>query len=412
MATAPTPLNFRQVLGIPSVRRLWIAQIVSIFGDLLAVFAVFSVVTFRMHGTATQVSFILVSFFLPWAFIGPVAGAFVDRWNVKRTMIASDLIRAVLATFLVFATDLRQIYAIFLLLSAVSSFFMPAQSITLRTIVPQAGLMTANALMSQAMQVMQIVSPAVAGALVFWLGPSACFWFDAFSFVFSAAMVTTIVIDHPPVRDAGDLRSIAGSVLQGMKLIFTHSAISFVILSMTAGMFAIRCFGALIAVYVRDVLVSNSVLFGTLSSLVGVGMIGGTQLIHHFGKTRPKSHIVVAGLVGNSLAILLVALFGTVPTTVIGMLGLGFSVAFILIPSQTLIQEETPREMLGRVSSSMWSVMSLAQVVALVFAGPIAQAVGIRNLYFGTGILLLFISGYGYLRIQKPQPAPAALASE
>src|SRR5579862_8436361 len=118
MATAPVPLNFRQVLRIPSVRRLWIAQIVSIFGDLLAVFAVFSVVTFRMHGTATQVTAILIAFFLPMALVGPVAGALVDRWNVKQTMIASDLIRCVLAALLAFATGPRQIYVIFLLLSA------------------------------------------------------------------------------------------------------------------------------------------------------------------------------------------------------------------------------------------------------------------------------------------------------
>jgi MFS transporter, DHA3 family, macrolide efflux protein len=60
MASPTAKLSFREVFAIPSVRRLWIAQLVSIFGDFLAVFAVFSVVTFQVHGTPTEVSMILV----------------------------------------------------------------------------------------------------------------------------------------------------------------------------------------------------------------------------------------------------------------------------------------------------------------------------------------------------------------
>ena len=48
----------------------------------------------------------------------------------------------------------------------------------------------------------------------------------------------------------------------GFRFIFTHSVISFVMIAMTCGMFAVRCFGALLSVYVRDLLHSNATLFG------------------------------------------------------------------------------------------------------------------------------------------------------
>src|SRR5215831_5693903 len=131
MATAAPPLSIREVLKIKAVRRLSLAQVVSIFGDFLAIFAVLSYVSFNLHASPAQVTLISVSFMIPFALIGPVAGVFVDRWNVKRTMIASDLIRAVLALGLVFAASLGQIYAILFLLSTVSTFFVPAQSVTL-----------------------------------------------------------------------------------------------------------------------------------------------------------------------------------------------------------------------------------------------------------------------------------------
>ncbi len=120
MATPAPSLGLRAVLRLKPVRRLWIAQVVSIFGDFLAIFAIFSVVSFRMHAGATEVSLILVSFILPLAIVGPLAGVFVDRWNLKRTMISSDLVRAVLAALLVLATDVRQIYLILFAMSSVS----------------------------------------------------------------------------------------------------------------------------------------------------------------------------------------------------------------------------------------------------------------------------------------------------
>ena len=60
-------MSFKDVLSDRSVRRLWIAQLISVFGDFLALFAVFSLVTFQLHGTPTQVAMILVSFLVPMA---------------------------------------------------------------------------------------------------------------------------------------------------------------------------------------------------------------------------------------------------------------------------------------------------------------------------------------------------------
>ena len=85
----------------------------------------------------------------------------------------------------------------------------------------------------------------------------------------------------------------------GFRFIFTHSVISFVMIAMSTGMFAVRCFGTLLSVYVRDVLQSNAALFGTLNSLIGFGMIAGTQSVRriamrispqHHGALRPGRH--------------------------------------------------------------------------------------------------------------------------
>src|SRR5690349_9472196 len=197
MSSPPAALSLKEVLQQKAFRRLWLAQFVSIFGDFLAIFAVISLITYRWHGNPLQVTLISLAFVLPMAVVGPPAGVFVDRWNVKRVMIASDLVRAVLVLLLLFVTNVPQIAIIFVVLSTVSSFFAPAQSVTLRTLVPPEGLLAANALMSQAFYVVRLLSPALAGVLVAALTEKSCFYLDAASFVFSAVMVSTLSIVGP-----------------------------------------------------------------------------------------------------------------------------------------------------------------------------------------------------------------------
>jgi MFS family permease len=412
MATPAASLSFRDVLRLRPVRRLWIAQIVSVFGDFLAIFAIIAFVTFNLHGTATQVGMVLVAFMAPFAVVSPIAGVFVDRWNLKRTLVASDVIRGVLCIGLIFVHNLYAIYAILFTMSVVSSFFIPAQSVAVRTLVPMAGLMAVNGLMSQAQQGSQIIAPSVAGSLVQWLGAQSCFIYDAFSFFFSAAMVMSLTIERPAAAAtaASGAAAVWQSMSAGFRFIFTHSTISFVIIAMTSGMFAMRCFGALLSVYVRDVLSSTSAAFGVLNTLIGIGMIVGTQLLTRFARHVPKQNLVVYGLGGMGVGVFITAIFGTMAGTVAGMLALGFCAAAIFITATTLLQQETPQDLLGRVMSCLMCLMAGSQVLAMFVAAPVAEKAGIRNLYFGSAAMLLAIGVIGHYKL--PTAEPAAQAAE
>jgi DHA3 family macrolide efflux protein-like MFS transporter len=407
-AGTPAP-SLRSVFAQPDFRKLWLAQFVSIFGDFLALFGVISFITFRLHGTVVQVTYVTISYMLPLAFVGPVAGVFVDRWNVKRVMIASDLIRAVLAFLLVFVTDIRQICAIFVALSAVSSFFAPAQSVTIRTLVPVERLLAANALMAQAFYTVRIVSPALAGALVAWLTEKSCFYLDAASFVFSALMISTLIIHRPVTPAAGKktLRGFFGEFTTGNRFILTHATLAFIVVAMVAAMFVLSCFSPLISIYVRDFLHAGSFLFGLISSAVGVGLIVGTQLVNRFGRSRSKRAIVLLGLLSLGIATGILGVFRNTPMAAVSTFGLGFAIAFVIVPAQTLMQQETPRELMGRVSSSFMSLISFAQVLGLLLSGYLAQALGMRTLFQASALALGVLALAGYLRHKATSPVPA-----
>src|SRR5207253_1563210 len=117
-----------------------------------------------------------------------------------------DLIRGVLVLLLLWVTNLTQLCAIFTLLALVSSFFGPAQSVAIRTLIAKEKLMAANALMSQAFYTVRLLSPVAAGALVAWLTEKACFYFDAFSFFFSAAMIGSLLISRTPAPSTSTVK--------------------------------------------------------------------------------------------------------------------------------------------------------------------------------------------------------------
>src|SRR5260370_4286845 len=409
MAPPAPAYTLKTILQHRPFRTLWLAQFVSIFGDFLALFGVINLITFTWHGSAVQVTAVTIAYALPLAVIGPVAGVFVDHWNPKLVMISSDLIRAVLILLLTFATDARQICTIFALLSTVSSFFAPAQSVTLRTLVRMEGLLAANALMAQAFYVVRLVSPAAAGILILGFRERACFYLDSASFVFSAFMIASLTVLRT-TRAPGEktLRSLTQDFLAGNRFIFTHSGLAFVFIAMAMAMFVLSSFSPLISIYIRDSLKAGTFWFGIISSTVGIGLIAGTQLVTRIVRSRSKSHVVLCGLLALGVGAAVLGLFRNIPMAALSTFTMGFAVAFVLVPAQTMSQQETPPAMIGRVSSSFMSLISFAQVFGLLLSGVLAQRLGIRPLFLASAGVLALIAGGGYLIIRgKPVVAPA-----
>ncbi len=410
-ASTPTPYTFKTILQHRPFRIMWLAQFVSIFGDFLALFGVILMITYRWHGTVLDITTITIFFVLPLTIVGPVAGVFVDHWNVKRVMIASDLIRAVLVVLLVFVTDIRQICVIFAVLSTVSSFFGPAQSVTLRTLVPMEGLMAANALMAQAFYTVRILSPAIAGLLVKWLSEKACFYLDSASFIFSAIMISTLVMNRPASTAEKTVKSLTQDFLAGNKFIFTHRLLAFVFISMAVAMFVLSSFSPLISIYIRDSLHARELAFGIISALVGVGLIAGTQLVNKLVRSFSKTHVVLGGLVALGVGAALLGFANNLVVAGLSTFTIGFAIAFVIVPAQTVSQQETPHAMMGRVSSTFMSLFSLSQVLGLLLSGFLAQRLGMRPLFVACGVALILIAAVGQLTISGKTAAPAAPTS-
>jgi MFS family permease len=407
----PAPLSMRDVLSIPMLRRLWYAQIISVFGDFLALFAVIGVLTFRLHATAQQVTGVQIAYMLPIAVLGILAGVFVDRWPLKPTMVSSDSIRAGLVLLLIFATQPWHFYGILAGISIVSSFFGPAQGVAIRSAVPLHGLRSANALMQQVMFGMRIIGPAIASFMVASFGPVSCYILDSASFVGSALIIASLTFiatnksatPHTAHEDASALAKIGRDMKQGIDFILHHSALLFVILAMAAGMFVLGCFGPLIAVYVRDSLHASTRAFGIVAAMIGLGMLIGINGLNAFGKKLSNTLLVYSGLCGIAAGLTILTLLPHIWSTILGNLIVGFSVAGIIIPAQTLFQQATPPELMGRVGSTFMSIVFAAQIGGLILSGLLTQHIGVRQVFALCAVLLVILIAIGKLWME-PKP--------
>src|SRR3954464_8596679 len=410
-AAPAAPLSFVDVLRITVMRRVWYAQIVSLFGDFLALFAVIAVVSFRMHGTPAQLTMLQIAYMLPIVFVGPIAGALVDRWPLKPTRITRDLLRPAPALLLPPATHVWHLYLLLAALSGVSGFFQPAQAVTIRSHVPTHGLMSANALMQIAFMGSRIVGPASAGAIVASFTPRVCYLLDVFSFLISATLIASVGIVRPPsVQPPSEsssyrIHAIWRDMRAGLHFILHHAAILFFVLAMAAGMFTIGCFGPLISIYVRDTLHASARLFGYVSGMVGVGLLIGTQIIRQLARRVSDTSLVLWGLVGIGAGVLLLGAVPHIAATLTATFTIGFAFGAIIVPASTLIQRETPPDMLGRVGSTNSSVIFLGQILGLAVSGVLAELVGVRMVFFFCALLSVALAVAGGMFLQsKKQP--------
>ena len=383
--------------------RLWIAQTVSLFGDFIAAFAVQVAVVFRMHGSARDATGVLLASLAPAIVLGPVAGVFADRWDPRRTMIVSDVARGILILLLAFVTNLPQLYALCFLVSCFSSFFAPAQSITIPLLVKREDLLAASARMQQTMQLARIVSPAAAGAIAAGLGESACYYADSLSFFFSSAMLATLTCHKPPSAQTRHARAIGTELTEGLRFLFTNPKLSFVTLSWAAGTFAAGCFGALASLYVRDVLRAHASVLGMIGSMIGLGTLAGSAVVARLARGRDAAPLIGIGMLVVGSAILLLALIPSRIAALAGAAGIGLGVAVVMVAATAMLQGETPAEMRGRVSSGSASVMSMAYGGAIIVSGGWAARAGVLPVFFLSAILLFLTGLYGIWRCKRAE---------
>lgn len=175
-------------------RFTWFGQIVSEVGDHFNNIAVLSLAIEMTHNGGV-IAGVMLSRAIPAVLIGPVAGVWLDRFDRQRIMIASDLVRGVIALGFIAAFIYRQIwllYALSALLMMASPFFTSGRSAILPSIATPEELHTANSLTQTTGWITLAVGAFFGGTTAAKFGYEVAFLFNSLSFFFSAFCISRL----------------------------------------------------------------------------------------------------------------------------------------------------------------------------------------------------------------------------
>lgn len=188
-------------------RMLWLGQVVSQMGDWFDTIAVYTL-ALQLTGSSRSVALIMVARFLPSVIMGPLSGVVADRFSRRSIMIASDIMRALVVLGFLFVRRPDQMWLVYLLTVlqlGFSSFFEPAKTAAIPSIVSDRELLPANAIASVTWSVMLTTGAAIGGVVTGLFGTNAAFILDSLTFLASAILISRVRFPKRPAREKSKL---------------------------------------------------------------------------------------------------------------------------------------------------------------------------------------------------------------
>jgi MFS transporter, DHA3 family, macrolide efflux protein len=373
----------------------WLAQTISMLGDRLHQIAL-GVLVYEVTDSALLTGLVFLAATLPNVLLGPIAGTFVDRWDHKKVLIASDLGRAalVLAVPLAIGRDVALVYPLVFLITTVSLFFRPAKAAVVPRIVKPDDLLAANSATWTGETLADLAGYPLAGLFVAILGTelALAFWVDSASYLLSALLLVGLTIP-PAVRTTraagGALRSFAADLAGGWRVLRRQPALFHNTLVSTLAQLAVGATIALAVVYGRDAL-DGTLLpypqnYAAIEAAIGLGNLVGGFAVGLLGARVGKGRLIVGGFLAMGLGTVVLGLTVNVGVAIVASVVIGIANLVYVIPTQTLFGELVPEGYMGRVVAMRSSMVFGAMTGAMAVSGVLAEAfdVGLVIAAFG-----------------------------
>jgi MFS family permease len=427
--------SFRAVLRNAPFLRLWIAQAVSQTANSMVDFSLLLVVgeVVDIHQVAqanTAVSFVILAFSLPALIFGPVAGAVADRISRRNLMVVVNVVRALIMVLFMLVQPtwpvqyaLGAYYTIAFLFGAAGQFFMPAQGASIPALVPRDQLTAANALFNLTFTGTQLLGFALLGPLLAQAaGVDQLFLVTMVAFALSAGL--TFWLPPMPVaarvleaRESHLVRRILADVREGFAFIRQDPILVKAIAYLTFATTVFMLVAALAPNFVTTVVGLAPNEIGYLVAPAGLGIIAGVVLVPGVVRRFPRNAIVDWAVVLGGLSLLLLALSRQILTALlapdpvpqvleVALAGglaavLGVCNAFVLVPSQTVLQERSHEHIRARVFATFFTITSVVSFVPIFFAAAVADLLGVVTVLSAVALLLMTVGVYSLLRARQ-----------
>ncbi|HZO74754.1 MAG TPA: MFS transporter, partial [Ktedonobacteraceae bacterium] len=382
--------------------KLWTGSTVSLFGSQITFLAIPFTAILILHVTTAQMSFLVLAEFLPSLLIGLFAGVWVDRWPRRPLLIVTDTGRALLLgsiPLMVFLGLLRieYLYAVAFLVGALTLFFNVAYGAFLPSLVDRKQLIDGNSKLEASNLLAQIAGPALAGWLIQLVTAPLAILADAFSFLVSACSLCIIRVQEPrPERK--ERPHFWRDLSEGLHVLVQDPLLR----PIAACDATLNFFGGIMDVvrvlYIVQVLHLGAFFFGIMFSIASSSALVGSLFNSWVTRKIGIGRTILFSAFTLALGWLLIPLAGgpplmTMAVIIAGSLLFGLSNTLFNVNTQSLRQQITPNELLGRVGASMQFIGEGTLPLGALIGGVLGQALGLRLTFIlaCSGMFLAFL---------------------
>ncbi len=372
----------------------------SSLGDWIGVLAI-AILAERIGG-ATAIGAVMTARVLPGFFVGPLAGVLADRWDRKKTMIAADLIRAVVIFSLPFVENLPYLLVASVVLESLTLVWGPAKDASMPNFVPARHLTHANSLSLLAIYgAWPLASVAFVGltALANFFGDrvtalsgladqpvALALWVDSLTFLFSAAMIATLTIASSRRRVARlKLSQIKDDLVEGLRFVAVHKQVRPWLLGIGMTFTAAGAVFSLGIGFVREVLGAGEEGFGLVVGFLATGMIIGLLMVGFLSKLVQKDILFSSSLLLLGVGLIAFASMSSLDSGIPLASALGFFGGCAYSTAYSLMHETVSDELRGRAFSAAYTIIRIGTLVGLGLFPFVAGAFGDRVIDLPTG---------------------------
>ena len=372
-----------------AVPALVLAETISMLGTRMTYLALpwFVLVT---TGSPGKMSLVLAAEILPMAILGIPSGAVVQRLGSRTTMLVADLARApILASIpLLYAAGLLDFWLLLAIVALLGSF-APPYFASQRTILPElvgedeTRMSQANSSIEGGTALAALLGPAIAGALIPFIGASNVLYLDAATYLVAFALVLFFVPRRKPVAAAA-----RQGVLAGLRFVLQDRLLAPMAATMVAFGFFAAGMSAGLPVYAYDEFEGSAWIAGLFYSALGAGAVVGSVFAVFVVKRIPPLRLAAIGILAFAVPLWVLPFLPPWPVVFAALFAATFFAPLVNGPIVAVLTARTPEALRAKVMTAVISVNTLAAPLGFLLAGQVLEHWGVVPLF--TAVVLGF----------------------
>jgi MFS family permease len=340
-------------LAVRDFRVLWISTVLAFLAFFMST-VVNSVVAFGLTGNNTTVGFVVFGQGAAMFFLGPIGGAYADRWSKRRTIATAQLVTTMVffclaALMAAGAMHVAYLAAGSFVMGAMFAFLGPTRQAFVVEVVGSELRGNAIALSQVANNLSRALGPAAAGALLAWPVVGSTGAYGVMGVLYSCAVVAVLQMPSSPGRADAAQTHVLQDVMAGLRYVGGHARLRTLMLLfmlvVMLGMPHITLMPGLMENQLGHPAESISLLFGISAAAAFVTSV----LVARQADAARAVPIFVAMGFGFGLSLLVLAWVPSFGAAVGAMVAVGVTTGGFQTLSGAVVVRETEPQYVGRV---------------------------------------------------------------